>query len=143
MSVQLNELQMISFKIKKYVPRQLNLKEEFQVDLLQKEVIVLEYLSYFAKKMLNAIKLDHLAKLKLVDYTSIAHFGVFAIAASSSSSSSSSPTSPQLSPSRRTSSLEEGMITPAALSKKYSENFEDQIFVKYRRNLEVLFKLHE
>ncbi|KAL4481101.1 hypothetical protein ABPG72_015056 [Tetrahymena utriculariae] len=137
MSVSKNELQFIQFKIKKNIPRWLYSKEQYSRDLLQKEVLILEYLSYFAKKMLNCIKSDRYQKLKMVDYSSIVDFGLFKVAFKkdwfqNDEDNDNYPDESQTN----------GQKLPK-LNRGYSENFEEHIFKKYRNNLESLFKLHE
>ncbi|KAL4434529.1 hypothetical protein ABPG74_007313 [Tetrahymena malaccensis] len=138
MSVSRNDLQFIQFKIKKNIPRWLYSKEEYAIDLLQKEVLILEYLSYFAKKMLNCIKADRYQKLKMVDYSSIVDYGLFKVASKKDwfqNDNDEEDEDSELSQAN-------GQKIPK-LNRGYSENFEEHIFKKYRNNLESLFKLHE
>ncbi|EAS04920.2 CHAT domain protein (macronuclear) [Tetrahymena thermophila SB210] len=136
MNVSRNDLQFIQFKIKKNIPRWLYSKEEYAIDLLQKEVLILEYLSYFAKKMLDCIKCDRYQKLKMVDYSSIVDFGLFKVSFKKDwfqndgeeDDSDKNQTNGQKLPD---------------LNRGYSESFEEHIFKKYRNNQESLFKLHE
>lgn len=68
----------VIFRIKKFVVEQLK-QEEYREDLFHKEILILEYLSIFSKKLLHNLKEKSHHQEKLIEYSSLSHSGIFGV----------------------------------------------------------------
>ncbi|KAL4481100.1 hypothetical protein ABPG72_015055 [Tetrahymena utriculariae] len=68
----------VVFRIKKFVVEQLK-QQEYRQDLFHKEILILEYLSIFSRKLLHTLKEKSHHQERLIEYCSLSHSGLFGV----------------------------------------------------------------
>ncbi|KAL4434528.1 hypothetical protein ABPG74_007312 [Tetrahymena malaccensis] len=68
----------VVFRIKKFVVEQLK-QQEYRQDLFHKEILILEYLSIFSRKLLHNLKEKSHHQERLIEYCTLSHSGLFGV----------------------------------------------------------------
>ncbi|EAS04919.2 AAA family ATPase (macronuclear) [Tetrahymena thermophila SB210] len=68
----------VVFRIKKFVVEQLK-QQEYRQDLFHKEILILEYLSIFSRKLLHNLKEKSHHQERIIEYCSLSHSGLYGV----------------------------------------------------------------